>query len=171
MVDVEADGPAPGDYSMIELGAVLIEASLSMKFYGRLKPISHFWKPDALKVCGLTRSDTLDFDDPKDVIIRFESWLKDISGPGKERLMFISDNNGFDWQFVNYYFWHFLDRNIFGYTSANLGSLYKGLCSDTFANFRKLRDTRHTHNPVDDAMGNAEALIKMAHKYKIKVGL
>jgi hypothetical protein len=32
---------------------------------------------------------------------------------------------------------------------------------DTFVNFKHLRETRHTHNPVDDARGNAEALLKM----------
>ena len=32
---------------------------------------------------------------------------------------------------------------------------------DTFANFKFLRKTRHTHNPVDDARGNAEALLAM----------
>jgi hypothetical protein len=68
--------------------------------------------------------------------------------------MFVADNNGFDWQFIN---WHFLGRNSFGFSSMNLGSLYKGLMKDTFANFKHLRKRRHTHHPVDDAMGNAEA--------------
>jgi hypothetical protein len=30
-----------------------------------------------------------------------------------------------------------------------------------FKNFKHLRKTAHTHNPVDDAIGNAEALIAM----------
>ncbi|MEM8605165.1 MAG: exonuclease, partial [Cyanobacteria bacterium P01_H01_bin.121] len=41
------------------------------------------------------------------------------------------------------------------------GSLYKGLQKDTFTNFKHLRKTKHTHNPVDDALGNAEALLQM----------
>jgi hypothetical protein len=40
MVDVEADGPIPGDYSMISIGAVIVEPSLEKTFYGKLKPIS-----------------------------------------------------------------------------------------------------------------------------------
>ena len=72
-------------------------------------------------------------------------------------MLFISDNNGFDWQFVNYYFHHFLGRNPFGHSSTNLGSLYKGMQRDTKVNFKHLRRTRHTHHPVDDAKGNAEA--------------
>ncbi len=32
---------------------------------------------------------------------------------------------------------------------------------DMFTNFKHLRKTKHTHNPVDDAIGNAEALLEM----------
>ena len=32
MVDIEADGPIPGDYSMICFGAVIVEPSLSLTF-------------------------------------------------------------------------------------------------------------------------------------------
>jgi hypothetical protein len=53
----------------------------------------------------------------------------------------------------------------------NLGSLYKGLIKDTFANFKHLRKTRHTHHPVDDAMGNAEALLHMRDALGLKIKL
>ena len=32
---------------------------------------------------------------------------------------------------------------------------------DTFKTFKHLRRTKHTHHPVDDAKGNAEALLAM----------
>ena len=76
---------------------------------------------------------------------------------------FISDNNGYDWQFINWYFHHFTGANPFGFSSANLGSLYKGLVGNMRDNFKHLRKTKHTHHPVDDAKGNAEALLTM-HK-------
>ena len=45
IVDVESDGPIPGDYSMVCFGAIVVEPSLKKTFYGRLKPtarlISH----------------------------------------------------------------------------------------------------------------------------------
>lgn len=59
MVDVEADGPIPGDYSMVCFGAIVVEPALDRTFYGRLKPISDEWIPDALQVSGLTREETL----------------------------------------------------------------------------------------------------------------
>jgi hypothetical protein len=158
MVDVEADGPIPGDYSMIAIGAIIVEPSLEKSFYGRLRPISDQSLPEALAVCGFTREETLEFGDPKMVMGQFCSWI-DLHSIG--RCFFISDNNGFDWQFINWYFHHFLGRNPFGHSSSNLGSLYKGFVKDTFANFKHLRKTAHTHNPVDDARGNAEALLRM----------
>ena len=52
---IEADGPIPGDYSMICFGAIVVEPSLDRTFYGRLKPISDQWIPEALQVSGFTR--------------------------------------------------------------------------------------------------------------------
>jgi hypothetical protein len=78
-----------------------------------------------------------------------------------ERLMFISDQNGFDWQFIDGSFHHFTGANPFGFFSTNLGSLYRGLVEDTAPNFKHLRRTKHTHHSVDDFIGNAEALLTM----------
>ena len=47
--------------------------------------------------------------------------------------------------------------------------VHKGLVKDTFQNFKHLRRTRHTHHPVDDARGNAEALL--AKEMGLKIGL
>jgi hypothetical protein len=167
MVDVEADGPIPGAYSMISFGAILVQERLDQTYYGRLKPISEKWDPEALAVSGFTREQTMAFDEPKQVMDGFATWVKERS---KRRPLFISDNNGFDWQFINWYFWHFTGGNPFGHTSSNLGSLYKGLVQDTFQNFKHLRRTAHTHNPVDDAKGNAEALLEMK-KMGLKISL
>jgi hypothetical protein len=168
MVDIEADGPIPGEYSMVCFGAVIVEPTLNRTFYGKLKPISDKWIPEALKVSGFNRDESLTFDEPTEVMTRFESWLKENA---KDRPMFVSDNNGFDWQFINWYFHRFLGKNPFGFSSTNLGSLYKGLVKDTFANFKHLRKTRHTHHPVDDALGNAEALLYMKDTMGLKIRL
>ncbi len=166
MVDVEADGPIPGDYSMICFGAVLVRPGLDQTFYGRLKPISEKWIPEALAVSGFSREETRLFEEPPEVMQAFADWLKSASD-GKP--MFISDNNGFDWQFINWYFHHFHGSNPFGFSSTNLGSLYKGMVKDTFQNFKHLRKTRHTHHPVDDAKGNAEALLTMKQDLGLKI--
>ena len=165
MVDVETDGPIPADYSMICLGAVVVDESLDKRFYGQLKPISEQWIPESLKISGFSRNQTQQFDDPKEVMEKFSAWIE-VSCAGTP--LFISDNNGFDWQFVNYYFHHFLGNNPFGFSSTNLGSLYKGLVKDTSKNFKHLRNSAHTHDPLDDAVGNAEALLHMIRKMDLR---
>lgn len=166
MVDIEADGPIPGDYSMVSIGAVALLKgnNISEPFYAELKPISEYWIPQALAVSNITREKTLLGRDPKEVMASFESWLKQYDRP-----MFISDNNGFDWMFVCWYFHHFLGSNPFGYSSTNLGSLAKGLERNIKFNFKRLRKTKHDHNPVNDAKGNLEALIHFNQKYNLRL--
>lgn len=166
MVDVEADGPIPGDYSMISIGAVLVNENLDTTFYAQIKPISEQYVEQALAVSGHTREQTLLFNDPKETMTNFKSWIETHC---KDRPIFISDNNGFDWMFVCWYFHHFIGSNPFGFSSQNLGSLYKGLVRDTFKNFKQLRQTLHTHHPVDDAKGNAQALLKMKNIEGLKI--
>lgn len=169
MVDIESDGPIPGDYSMICFGAVLVDETLDKTFYGQLKPISDNFIPEALAVSGFSREETLAFPDPAETMAAFRKWINE--NCKDSRPIFISDNNGFDWMFVCWYFHHFIQLNPFGHSSQNLGSLYKGMEKDTFKNFKHLRITRHTHHPVDDAKGNAEALLTMKKEMGLKIKL
>lgn len=168
MVDIESDGPIPGDYSMISFGAVLVDDALDKSFFAKLKPVSEKWIPEALAVSGFTREETLLFNEPKAEMERFRVWIQQHSNG---RPIFYSDNNGFDWQFINWYFHHFLGENPFGFSSVNLGSLYKGMVGDMFKNFKHLRKMKHTHHPVDDATGNAQALLYMKHEMGLKISL
>lgn len=168
MVDVESDGPIPGPYSMISFGAVVCRDT-SQTFYGKLRPISANWIPAALAISGFTREQVMEFPTAESEMIRFLQWLNEIRPHGKDWLRFISDNNGYDWQFINWYLWTFCNENPFGHSSTNLGSLYKGLVKDDFKNFKHLRKTKHTHNPVDDATGNVEALQYMKEQMGLKI--
>ena len=168
MVDIESDGPIPGDYSMISFGAVLVDEQFDKTFYGQLKPISDKYIPEALAVSGHSREDTLSFDEPLTVMQNFSTWIKSAS---KGQAVFIRDNNGFDWMFICWYFHHFTGANPFGFSSQNLGSIYKGMVKDMFQNFKHLRKTKHTHHPVEDARGNAEALLALKNEYGLKIRL
>jgi len=168
MVDVEADGPCPGRYSMVSFGAILVKPGLDVTFHGTLKPISETFVAEALAVSGVTREQTLAFPEPRAVMEDFARW---IAAHSTGRPMFVSDNNGFDWQFINWYFHEFTGKNPFGHSSTNLGSLYKGLVKDAFQNFKHLRRAKHTHRPVDDARGNAEALLHMRDALGLKIDL
>jgi hypothetical protein len=158
VVDVESDGPVPGRHSMVSFGAVLVEPTLSKTFYGRTRPISDEFIPDALAVSGHTREEHLGFEDPATVMARFARWLTETSSG---RPVFVSDNVAYDWQWINYYFHQFAGGNPFGYSGRRIGDLYCGMVKDAFAGWKHLRKTTHTHHPVDDARGNAEALLAM----------
>ena len=109
MLDVESDGPIPSDYSMVCFGAVVVEPSLSKTFYGQTKPISDKYDPEALAISGFSREEHEGFDDPKIVMSNFAIWVGENS---VGRPMFISDNNGYDWQFMNWYAHHFLHKKV-----------------------------------------------------------
>ncbi len=166
MVDIESDGPIPGDYSMISFGAVLVNEALDQTFYGKLRPISDQYIPEALAVSGHSREEKMTFGEPEKVMRDFADWIK---ATCKDRPIFISDNNGFDWMFICWYFHHFTGANPFGFSSQNLGSLFKGIEKDTFKTFKHLRKTKHTHHPVEDAKGNAEALLTMKKEFGLKI--
>lgn len=157
VVDIEADGEIPGRNSMVCFGAIVVDKDLDKTFYGQTKPISDNWKPDALAVSGFTREQHETFDDPKQVMIAFKNWLSFVCG--NQKPIFISDNLAFDWQWINYYFHYYLDGNPFGFSGQRIGDKFQGFYNDMFYKWKKHRITRHTHNPVDDARGNAEALL------------
>src|SRR5436190_19441534 len=127
IVDVESDGPIPAEFSMVCFGAVVFDDRLDRTFYDGTRPISERFVSEALAVSGFSREQHLAFDDPKAVMENFAAWLEQHS---KGRLIFVSDNLAFDWQFINYYFHRFLGRNPFGFSGRRIGDLYAGLVKD-----------------------------------------
>lgn len=172
VVDVEADGPCPGLYSMVSVGAVVVErpTETARSFFGQMKP---FWgtsryEERALKVCGVTREEHLAYPCPHDTMTTFDHWVRNvICASGDKKPVFVSDNPGFDYAFVNYYFHQTTFANPFGHSARRIGDIYSGLMKDVRAGskWKKFRKTAHTHNPVDDARGNVEALIHFADEH------
>ena len=163
VVDVEADGPIPGKYSMTEFGAVQVNDlifGVPVTFYGQCKPISELWVPEALAVSKKTREEVMQYPDPKTTMENFAKWVAKTNIMGYPT--FITDNLAFDWQFINYYFHYFLGQNPFGFSGRRIGDIYAGMLKDmSKANrWKNMREQKHTHNPVDDALGNAQALWK-----------
>lgn len=170
VVDVEADGPCPGINNMVWFGVVKIDKDhkLETTFEGKCKPIFHQWEKteEALAVSGLTWEDTLFFPNPAETMQAFLDWINETN---EGRAMFYSDNNGFDFAYINYYCWKFLGQNPFGWSSSNIGGIWKGMRKSVFEKFKFMRKTKHDHNPVNDAKGNAEALIHMKVKHGLKI--
>ncbi len=168
IVDIESDGPAPGLYSMVSLGCVRVDRELTTTFRATFAPISEQWVPDALAISQISREQHLAYPDPALGMAAFADFLKETS---KGRPVFMSDNPTFDGQWVNYYFHRYMGDNPFGYSGRRIGDLYAGLKGDFAAAnaWKDLRRTEHTHDPVDDAIGNAEALIAFADQFGLKL--
>lgn len=168
IVDVETNGPIPGDYSMVSIGAVKLTHELNTTFFGKLAPVSAKYIPEAIAITNVTFEETLKYPKPEETMKKFQDWINETNIGSKA--LFYSDNNGFDFMFTAWYFHHFLGTCPFGHSSQNINSLYKGLTKNTFQKFKHLRKIKHTHNPVDDALGNATALLEM-QKMGLKLNL
>ena len=169
VVDVEASGPIPNKYSMISFAAVKIVDGLKDTFYSDIiKPISHNYIPEIMDLLGIDHNQAiLEGKLPKDVMKEFDKWIEKTT---LGHPIFVSDNNGFDWQFINYYFHMYLDRNPFGWSSRRIGDIVCGIKGDAYYRWKHLRNTKHTHHPLDDAMGNAEVMLKLKDEFGFKIG-
>jgi DNA polymerase III epsilon subunit-like protein len=171
VVDIEADNVSPATGSMVCFGAVRVAEGLTDTFYGQTAPISEDWKPDALAISGFSREEHEKFKQPSVTMPEFYRWVNDTNKNG--RPVFISDNIAFDWMWIAYYFDRYHINNPFGFSGRRIGDLYCGMVNHSGKNGewkRKYRKTKHTHYPVDDAKGNAEALFAMK-KLGLKIDL
>lgn len=159
VVDVESDGPCPGLYSMVSFAAVKVSKSLDEHFYAETSPVTNKFVPEALAISCPSRELHISYPEPKEAMENFKEWIH--STNEGSRPVFTSDNLAFDWQWINYYFHRFVGENPFGYSGRRIGDIWCGLKGNTSASWKHLRDTPHDHNPLNDAIGNAEALIKM----------
>lgn len=169
VVDVESDDQSPSIGSMVCFGAVLV-SDHSKTFYGETKPIMESYNPEALAISGFSREEHEKFQDPKKTMEEFDEWLNKVS---KGSPILISDNNGFDAQWINFYFHKYLGRNPFGFSSRRIGDLYCGMVKHAGKNrdWKKFRKTKHTHHPVQDAIGNAEAILYMRDSLGLNITL
>jgi ribonuclease T len=172
-VDIEADGPIPGDYSMSSLGAAVVDEP-EHTFYLELKPISERWDPQAAAVAGLEREALMVRGTDAEAGMRaFATWIREVARG--RRPVFVGFNATFDWSFVHWYFMHFTGEDPFGISGLDIKAYYMGALGK-----RRWADTTkghiepafhseipHTHNALDDARGQAEMFAKIrAHSQK-----
>lgn len=150
-VDVEAAGPTPVTGKMTEFGAVLMNGE---SFYGQIYASSPDPANPAKPIVGKKLNPV------HNVSKEFAAWL---AANIKGRPIFVSDNPAYDWQWIAAMFDTVGIENPFGHSGRRISDFYAGLQRDfnqTQA-WKRLRTTPHTHNPVDDARGNMEALTKL----------
>lgn len=166
VVDVESDGQIIGVNSMICFGAVIVEEGLKRTFYGQTAPISKIYDEETLAISGFSRKEHEKFEKPQIIMLEFAEWIKknNITTP-----ILISDNNGYDAAWINYYFHVYYGKNPFGYSSRRIGDLFCGFYNDMYYKWKQHRITVANHNPLTDALGNAEALLYLKSQgFKLK---
>lgn len=164
VVDVESDGPVPGLYSMTSFAIVPLYKEES-SFTSTIRPITDQFVQEALDVCGHSREQTMGFRDPELVMQELKAWC-DANGP----FILWSDNPTFDGMWLAYYCHKYLGYNPFGHSGRRIGDLYAGFVGDIrkTSDWKKYRTVKHTHDPLDDARGNAGALRKIISMIKGK---
>jgi ribonuclease T len=160
-VDVETSGPTPAHYSLLSIGACLVDDP-ARTFYIELRPVSLAATDEAMLVHGLAleRLQRQGIE-PAEAMARFETWLR-AEVPAGELPVFVGFNAAFDWMFVADYFQRYLGRNPFGHTALDIKSYALGIHGGAWADTtksalaRRYPDHPHlTHHAVQDAIDQA----------------
>jgi hypothetical protein len=190
-VDVEADGPVPGAYSLVSLGAcvaavlapdgrVKIIDPDQHTFYRELKPISEKWNDDALAISGLTRAHLTESGaEPSVAITEFVNWVDETAASFQAEPVFAAYPLGFDWQFAYYYMLVYAGRSPFGHSAHfDMKTAYAvharvGVREATKSNMPPalLGSRKHTHNALDDAKGQADLLAALFGLFNARASL
>jgi hypothetical protein len=148
-VDCEARGTSPVRGVLTEFGAVHYDTRDT--FRGRLFQATPDPANPAISIVGARMATD------KEVAESFAAWLH--GHLGSSQPVFVSDNPAYDWQWIAGMFDRAGMDNPFGHSGRRIGDFWAGLnrnWSDT-QGWKRLRTIAHDHNPVNDAMGNAEA--------------
>ncbi len=171
--DIEADGPIPGQYSMLAFGLSVASTfdgrsfeprdPSASTFYRELKPAFDAVDERALAVAGLDR-DVLgrEGSDPKRAMQEAAKWVR--AEVGHAHPVLVGYPVVFDWMFLHWYFVHFVGESPFGFSSAlDMKSIYQAKARVTISEAGRddlpeaLTTQRpHTHNALDDAIEQAE---------------
>ena len=161
-VDVETSGPIPGEYSLLSIGACLVDNPTDT-FTCEIKPLNTNADPEALAVTGLSL-EVLEQRGlvPNEAMTRFNDWLVGVRS-GNGSLVFVGLNAPFDWSFVNYYFHRFLGANPFGFTALDLKAYYMGVTGCSWSDTRSSKiasalgaEQSGDHTALRDALYQAE---------------
>lgn len=160
-VDVEASGPFPPAFSMLSIGACLVDDD-SVTFRRLLRPISQLTDPKAMQVSRLSMEELSRTGlDPAGVMREFDQWVQ--AQAGSRTPVFVGLNAAFDWAFVNYYFLTYGSSNPFGFAPLDIKAYYAGATGVEWLEARssrmaeRLRATkRATHDALEDAIAQAE---------------
>ncbi|TDP99352.1 MULTISPECIES: hypothetical protein [unclassified Leifsonia] len=171
-VDVETDGPIPGEYSLLSFAIVEAGIHNGVRYLGpeepetgywELKPISDKFEHEALEVNRLDRTRLARDGDTPEVAMRSAAeWIRNRSS-GRRPVM-VASPVGFDWMFMHWYFVRYCGASPFGYSSGfDLKTAISVRFDRPVAQSGRSSIPRwmeshvpHSHDPRDDALKQAQ---------------
>ena len=166
-IDVEAAGPYPGRYSLLSIGACLVDDPQN-GYYIELKPINKEAVESALHATELSM-DKLSREGIEPIIAMqaFADWIRRMTPRGTRAIM-VGYNAPFDWGFINHYFLEYLGENPFGHSAIDIKAFYMGLngcaweeTSMLYLSPRFLKGQKLPHDALADARLQAELFRKL----------
>jgi DNA polymerase III epsilon subunit-like protein len=166
-IDVETSGPYPERYSLLSIGACLVDDP-DQGFYIELKPAKSQVLESALRVSQLSverlaKEGTA----PALAMQQFMEWIRRVAPPGQRPIM-VAFNAPFDWAFVNHYFLEYLGENPLGHSAVDIKAFYMGLTgcpweetSMLYLSPRFLKGQQLPHDALADARLQAALFRKL----------
>jgi len=132
-IDIEANGPVPGLYDMVSLGATVVfdddDSSLTLggDFYMEIQPVAPRFDARAAAIHGLDqdrlRKEGLSQTEAAQALT---NWVTSNTRPGTEAV-FVGHNAPFDWSHIAYLFAAVNQSNPFGYKGLDTKALSAGV--------------------------------------------
>ena len=168
-VDIEADGPIPGDYSLLALGSAAYDdcGKLVSTFTANMAPLDgakqdpdtmEFWKANPEAWSELQLNQQL----PGKAMGEYAAWLDGLVAGTETCLVFVGYPAVFDFSFVHWYMVHFLGRDPFGFYALDLKTYAMAALGTRFVETVKSNmpqewlNRAHSHIALADAIEQGE---------------
>lgn len=168
-VDIEADGPIPGDYSMLSLGSAAYDndENLLSTFTVNIAPLEgakqhadtmEFWKanPKAWEAVQIGQQP------PGSAMAKYAAWLDGLVAGTETHLVFVGYPAVFDYSFVHWYMLHFVGRDPFSFYALDLKTYAMAALDTDFVETTKSimpkewLTREHPHIALADALEQGE---------------
>lgn len=171
-VDIESNGPIPGEYSMLSIGSAAFdsdgnllgthEANLETIPGAKEHPETMRWWARQEKAWENCRKD---LKSPEQAMIGYVKWLKELPG----QPVFVAYPAGFDFTFVSYYLNRFAGENPFSFSALDIKSFAMAVLGTSFKETTKKRmpkewfsqQLKHSHVALEDAIEQGHLFINM----------
>jgi len=182
--DIEADGPIPGPYSMLNFGAAAYLSDgtlvgthntnlLQLPPPATTDPKTMEWWNRQPEAWAAVRKDPLP---PEEAIPEFIEWVEEVSTRYKKRPVFVAYPAGYDFMFLYWYMMYFAGYSPFSHSALDIKTLAFAALKNGYRRSTKKympkrwfnRKLKHTHVGVDDAIKQGALFCSILKELEIK---